>query len=893
MATAVQIEVSVDSAGVVSGVSQVTQATDLLSSRMQEFGTRANAIWGSLANAPREVQQQFAFLNSQAATLQSNAVAVSQEMTRLNTAMLAAEQSTQGAAAAVSELGAAAEGSVPQMAAASAAVRLLEGNTTGSIRAAERFLSTTLNLGPALQAAFPIFGALAFLGVIEHVADVTSKFFADVFIYSKQAQQDYDLQVAANNRLAGAVEQLKEAEANLFTTTHTTEQNIQHDIDTEIDKRTQLTQSIQQQQKIIQDLQNQQKANAAQAGQFAGDPLGANTAGIIAEQSNQKLSSDIGVAQANLRALQDQAKATDDNIAAGYQKLADQEDAIDQKRLQTAQHNAEVMEEINIKGAQDNLKAWQDYNNQLDEMDKLAGKEQNDMFKQTNEENAAALKQRGADLDHELKDEQRQYQQNEREFQRYTQQLGNDLYQVFNDITSGNIGRLITDGFKRLFANILAQWIATVQGIGNVSNGSVRGGGTGLFASLLGSLFGIGGGGIQTGQSGPYGLPPGVASSFGDFGNAMVLPGGTDILGAAGSLNTSSLSSDITAAAVGGVLSSSPVGPAGSVPQQKPGILGGLLSSASLTKLAPLVLLSSLLLGSKGGSSAIAGGALIGSLGLAALYGPNAALTSAVAPFAGLLGPLAGGLIGFGVGTLTGSPTLGALSGAASGAGIGFLAGGPIGAAIGGIIGGLVGLFSGLFGGGPSKHTLADRYINANILPAIKQELTGYEGFQIDYTSAINTLDQMKQQSFDTLHQQFGKDAATDEWNRLVVPAITQAEQTINTDEAERQRRQGLLFGPPQFADGGIFSTSGSAGMAILHDGETVMTRAATQLFGASTLLAMNSIAGKSPLHLLSGSGSVHIHIHTLDTKTMTTWLRQGGSQMIASALGRDRMEGR
>jgi hypothetical protein len=53
---------------------------------------------------------------------------------------------------------------VPQVAAASAAVRTFEG--TLPIRAVERFLTTTLQLGPVLQKAFPLVGAIAFAGVL-------------------------------------------------------------------------------------------------------------------------------------------------------------------------------------------------------------------------------------------------------------------------------------------------------------------------------------------------------------------------------------------------------------------------------------------------------------------------------------------------------------------------------------------------------------------------------------------------------------------------------------------------------------------------------------------------------------------------------------------------------
>ena len=66
--------------------------------------------------------------------------------------------------AAGNALAAGMHGAVPEVAAASAAVRALDG--TFSVRAVERFLTSTLKLGPALQAAFPVIGAVAFASVI-------------------------------------------------------------------------------------------------------------------------------------------------------------------------------------------------------------------------------------------------------------------------------------------------------------------------------------------------------------------------------------------------------------------------------------------------------------------------------------------------------------------------------------------------------------------------------------------------------------------------------------------------------------------------------------------------------------------------------------------------------
>ena len=60
-------------------------------------------------------------------------------------------------------------GTVSQMQAASAAIRVVEGNLTNNIRAAERFISTIPGVGAALKAAFPVVGALAFAGVISEI----------------------------------------------------------------------------------------------------------------------------------------------------------------------------------------------------------------------------------------------------------------------------------------------------------------------------------------------------------------------------------------------------------------------------------------------------------------------------------------------------------------------------------------------------------------------------------------------------------------------------------------------------------------------------------------------------------------------------------------------------
>jgi hypothetical protein len=60
--------------------------------------------------------------------------------------------------------------------AVSGALRVLEGGITNNLRAAERFTANVLGLGPVLQAAFPVIGALAFGGVVVKVGEEITNF---------------------------------------------------------------------------------------------------------------------------------------------------------------------------------------------------------------------------------------------------------------------------------------------------------------------------------------------------------------------------------------------------------------------------------------------------------------------------------------------------------------------------------------------------------------------------------------------------------------------------------------------------------------------------------------------------------------------------------------------
>jgi len=97
--------------------------------------------------------------------LNLNATGYSAEMAK-------AQRTMQSFASATAAMG---HGTVSTMQASSAAIRVLEGGMTGNIRAAERFISMLPGVGAALQAAFPVVGAIALAGVFVKIGEEVAK----------------------------------------------------------------------------------------------------------------------------------------------------------------------------------------------------------------------------------------------------------------------------------------------------------------------------------------------------------------------------------------------------------------------------------------------------------------------------------------------------------------------------------------------------------------------------------------------------------------------------------------------------------------------------------------------------------------------------------------------
>jgi hypothetical protein len=128
---------------------------------------------------------------------------------------------------------------VSQMQAASASIRVLEGGISNNIRAAERFISMLPGVGAALQAAFPVVGAIALIGVFVRVGEEVVKFiqklnaipenpFAGMIASSKlsndalaitndRLQLEIEkLEKKPQNRLALALDEMRDASDKLF-----------------------------------------------------------------------------------------------------------------------------------------------------------------------------------------------------------------------------------------------------------------------------------------------------------------------------------------------------------------------------------------------------------------------------------------------------------------------------------------------------------------------------------------------------------------------------------------------------------------------------------------------------------------------------------------------------
>jgi hypothetical protein len=460
--------------------------------------------------------------------------------------------------------------------------------------------------------------------------------------------------------------------------------------------------------------------------------------------------------------------------------------------------------------------------------------------------------------------------------------MASKFQSFFDDLTSGNLGKRLLKNFETLVFRMVATWIAGVQQMQSASGGGQGGGGGGGFFGAIGSIFrGVLGLPVPGGTT--KGGVPGISGLFGNSFAGGGAGGGFGSIGGFGGFGFPALGFDTgsgsgvsVSAAGGGAASSGSISrPSGGGPI---GIGSAVAAGGRFAGIAGLGALGAGLLGGKLGGTATQIGATIGVLGTAALYGAFGAQgTLAAAPFAPFLGPAVGGLVGFGIGEQHG-PIAGSLSGAGSGALVGFLAAGPVGALIGGIVGALGGIFGGLLGGSKRRHQ-AEAY-GSQVLPAIQKIEDAYKAHGLGYQSALDQLTKLEtdaQTSLGTL-----KGEGSDEFRKIIMPAITNASTDIAGIETIRGQRGGLLFGLPQFA-GGVASfnplmspirVGADGGVAVLHRDERVLTAQENRNYSR-------------------GGGDVY-QISAIDAKSFEGWLKTGGGiEAIANAVQQGRRGGK
>jgi hypothetical protein len=489
------------------------------------------------------------------------------------------------------------------------------------------------------------------------------------------------------------------------------------------------------------------------------------------------------------------------------------------------------------------------------------------------------------------------------EFRSAVQDMGGQLESLADDIGGGKIGSRILSNLKKMLAQMVAQWLLATNAMrgtfGNVLGGLVFGpgssasqffggaqGGPIAGASQLGGIGGLLGlGGGQGGFAGGIPLPGlnGISNGSGGIGGILGTAGiGGNTIGLS---STSNPGAGTQAAALQTILGGGSV-PILTTTRASATGLSSILSKGSLATILPII--GALAAGKAGGTAAslgagIGGTVIAGGLG----FGPLGSSSLLLNPIFGTVaGAAAGGLLGFGVGQQHG-PVAGGISGGALGALIPLLLGlGPVGIVIGGIVGLLGGLFGGFLGG--SKRRGQANQFASDQQSEINKVVAAFEGFQLDYPTAIAQLEDMRKNSQQQLNQLKGE--GRDVFAKRVGPAIDAAEAALKGDQGERTRRATLLFGPAAFASGGYTGDMPANQVAgIVHGREYVMNAAATTKW-RSQLEAMNR--GASPR---SGGGDVHFHgdLNFQATTLDRAWLRNGGNVEIADAIALGIREGR
>lgn len=129
--------------------------------------TRLSNTTAKMAAAALDASQKIDKLATSYTNLNTSIIASITTLNNFNAAAGSATTGANGFNQGVTTLGRGTSSATGNFIASSAALNVLEGKFTGGTRGAGRFLTSVLGLGPVLQAAFPVFGAIALIGVLD------------------------------------------------------------------------------------------------------------------------------------------------------------------------------------------------------------------------------------------------------------------------------------------------------------------------------------------------------------------------------------------------------------------------------------------------------------------------------------------------------------------------------------------------------------------------------------------------------------------------------------------------------------------------------------------------------------------------------------------------------
>ena len=461
------------------------------------------------------------------------------------------------------------------------------------------------------------------------------------------------------------------------------------------------------------------------------------------------------------------------------------------------------------------------------------------------------------------------------EVQQANQELQNKIAGTLQSAFTDPIGT-IKSKMEEMMFQIIAQWIMQTTAfknlfgdtMGGLKPGGKQGGGLG---SIAGGLGGLVSGGSIGGQTHTAIANESIAAAQG-----VSASGARGANGAAGGGFVGDVQGIAGLASNAASLTSSTASPA------------GFSSSATTGDI----------------SSILNGGA--GDVSLGSSTTDASSLSSA----GSMLGTLSS--VGFGAYTaeqstqnafLKGDSLGGAMGDASAGASIGMLAG-PEGALIGAGIGGALGLAAGAFGAvsGYGARFGARQYYLKSIMPQLTQMMSFPPAG--DWMASVSTVNQTAADGRTQMVRQFGRDAADWVNNNYMKKYVSMIDQRLETSDkggAQLMQRNGNQFHSGGRITGfGDLGTSSNEGFIHAMLGETVINPSASSQH-ANAISAINSGASSAEIAAMylrasssggmqtsAAGGDTHIHVHTLDTKTMSSWLRDGGAQMITQHQNRN-----